>query len=110
MQLTGQYKLHFELVSKSLERDHSNQLLSDQEEARLKKRKRRDIQSAPSGSPPSQPPPPPPPAGVSGAPASVPQSMAWTTSDTQYELAGISEAQELSPTNSLMYDDYILKE
>nr|GEW75477.1 hypothetical protein [Tanacetum cinerariifolium] len=70
------------------------------EEARQKKRKRRDVPRTPSGSPPPQPPPPPPPAGAYGAPgsevpssskfaASAPYSMAWTTSDTRYELAGV---------------------
>nr|GEU59580.1 retrovirus-related Pol polyprotein from transposon TNT 1-94 [Tanacetum cinerariifolium] len=39
--------------------------------------------------------------------ASVPQSMAWTTSDTRYESAGISGTQELSPTDSLIQDDSI---
>ncbi|GKB78237.1 hypothetical protein Tco_0945132, partial [Tanacetum coccineum] len=69
-------------------------------------------------------PPPPPPAGASGAPGTLgasgssqllpppppllstaSQSMAWTTSDTRYESAGVSETQELSPTDSLMQDD-----
>nr|GEV56066.1 hypothetical protein [Tanacetum cinerariifolium] len=73
----------------------------------------------PSGSPLPQPPPPPPPAGASGAPgskalssskstASSPQSMAWTTSDTRYESAGLYGTQELSPTDSLFSDDSIL--
>nr|GEZ44244.1 hypothetical protein [Tanacetum cinerariifolium] len=44
-----------------------DQLLSDLEEARQKKRKRRDIPRTPYGSPPPQPPPPPPLAGASGA-------------------------------------------
>nr|GEW28380.1 putative mitochondrial protein [Tanacetum cinerariifolium] len=39
--------------------------------------------------------------------ASAPQSMAWTTSDTRYESAGISGTQELSPTDSLIQDDSI---
>ncbi|GJT55333.1 hypothetical protein Tco_0990387 [Tanacetum coccineum] len=47
-------------------------------------------------SPPSQPPPLPPPAGASGALAT-----------RQYESAGISRAQNLSPTDSLMQDDSI---
>nr|GEU62854.1 hypothetical protein [Tanacetum cinerariifolium] len=67
---------------------------------------------------PPQPPPPPPLAGASGAPgseapsssksaASAPQSMAWTISDTRYELVGISRTQELSLTDSLIQDDSI---
>ncbi|GKC63117.1 hypothetical protein Tco_1095715, partial [Tanacetum coccineum] len=42
--------------------------------------------------------------------ASASQSMAWTTSDTQYESADIPRAQELSPTDYLMQDDSIPKE
>ncbi|GJV52490.1 hypothetical protein Tco_1448231 [Tanacetum coccineum] len=70
------------------------------------------------------PPPPHPSTGTSGsaqqqgskAPSSsktaalASQSMAWTTSDTRYESADISGAQELSPTDSLMQDDSILDE
>ncbi|GKF53096.1 hypothetical protein Tco_0160006, partial [Tanacetum coccineum] len=35
------------------------------------------------------------------------QSMSWTTSDTRYESVGVSGAQELSPTDSLMHEDSI---
>ncbi|GJS10975.1 retrovirus-related pol polyprotein from transposon TNT 1-94 [Tanacetum coccineum] len=59
------HKNLYETLEKSLERDYSNQLLSDLEEARRKKRKKRAAPRSPSGSPPSQPPPP---AGSSGAP------------------------------------------
>ncbi|GKD91775.1 hypothetical protein Tco_1367282, partial [Tanacetum coccineum] len=52
------------VLEKSLERDYSNQLLSDLDEARRKKRKRHNSPRTPSGSPPSQPPPSPPPAGA----------------------------------------------
>nr|GEX92783.1 hypothetical protein [Tanacetum cinerariifolium] len=115
------YKNLYDALQKSLERDYSNQLLSDLEKARQKKRKRRDSPRTPSGSPPSQPPPPPPPAGASGAPgnealsssksaASAPKSMAWTTSDTRYESVGISRTQELSFMDSLIQDDSILDE
>nr|GEV19781.1 hypothetical protein [Tanacetum cinerariifolium] len=67
------YKAHkdhkklYDALKKSLERHYSDQLLSDLEEARQKKRKRRDIPKTPSGSPLPQTPPPPPPTGVSGA-------------------------------------------
>nr|GFB71787.1 hypothetical protein [Tanacetum cinerariifolium] len=44
---------------KSLERDYSNQLLADLDEARMKKRNERDLPRTPSGSTPPQPPPPP---------------------------------------------------
>ncbi|GJX92913.1 hypothetical protein Tco_0347499 [Tanacetum coccineum] len=121
------HKNLFEALEKSLERDHSNQLLTDLEEARKKKRKKRASPRTPSGSPPSQPPPPPPPTSASGAPASAqqqgskapssskttastPQSMAWTTSDTRYESTGVSSAHESSPTDSLMNEDSIPEE
>ncbi|GJW25993.1 hypothetical protein Tco_0039804 [Tanacetum coccineum] len=42
--------------------------------------------------------------------ASASQSMAWTTSDTQYEPADIPGAQELSPSDYLMQDDSIPEE
>ncbi|GJV15428.1 hypothetical protein Tco_1360751 [Tanacetum coccineum] len=80
--------------------------------------------SGASGSSQLPPPPPPPSTGTSGsaqqqgskAPsssktaASASQSMAWTTSDTQYESADIPGAQELSPTDYLMQDDSIPEE
>ncbi|GKB98536.1 hypothetical protein Tco_0984673, partial [Tanacetum coccineum] len=98
--------------------DYSNQLLEYLDEARRKKRKRRVSPRTPLGSPPSPPPHPPPPASASGAPgtkapsssktvALALQSMAWTTYDTRYDSGGISRAQELSPTDSLMHDDSI---
>ncbi|GJU32038.1 hypothetical protein Tco_1175627 [Tanacetum coccineum] len=85
------YKTHevhndlYEALQKSVELDYSNQRLADQEEARKKKRKRRKSPRTPLGSPHTQPPPPPPPARASGA------------------LANIPRAQELSPTDYLMY-------
>ncbi|GJX55658.1 hypothetical protein Tco_0285555 [Tanacetum coccineum] len=104
------HKNLFDALQKSLERDYSNQLLVDLDEARMKKRKRRKSPRTPLGSPPSQPPPlppPPPPAGTSGAPASTPQSMAWTTSDTRYESAVLVVTQESSPTDDLMNEESI---
>nr|GEY02232.1 hypothetical protein [Tanacetum cinerariifolium] len=111
-------KILYDVLEKSLERDYSDQLLSDLEEAFQKKRKRRDVPRTPSGSPPPQPSPLPPPAGASGASGSealslsksvalAPQSMDWTTSDTRYESASIFETQDLSPTDSQIQDDYI---
>ncbi|GJX80046.1 retrovirus-related pol polyprotein from transposon TNT 1-94, partial [Tanacetum coccineum] len=92
---------------------------------RKKKRKRCESPRTPPGSPPTQPPliTTPHPAGESGASvfildiaqqqgiqassssknaASASQSMAWTTSDTQYKSADIPRAQELSPTDYLI--------
>ncbi|GJR07744.1 hypothetical protein Tco_0790396 [Tanacetum coccineum] len=80
--------------------------------------------SGASGSSQLPPPPPPPSTGTSGsaqqqgnkAPsssksaASASQSMAWTTSDTRYESAGVFGTHELSPTDYLMQDDSIPEE
>nr|GEX67393.1 integrase, catalytic region, zinc finger, CCHC-type, peptidase aspartic, catalytic [Tanacetum cinerariifolium] len=71
-QETNSYKAHedymmlYEALEKSMNRDHTNELLKDLAEARNKKKKRRDSPKTPPGSPPHQPPPPPPPAGPSG--------------------------------------------
>nr|GEZ23599.1 hypothetical protein [Tanacetum cinerariifolium] len=91
------HKKLYDALEKSLERDYSDQLLSDLEEACQKKRKRRDVPRTPSGKALSLP----------KSAALVSQSMAWTTSDIRYESAGLSETQELSPTNSLILDDSI---
>nr|GEV65538.1 integrase, catalytic region, zinc finger, CCHC-type, peptidase aspartic, catalytic [Tanacetum cinerariifolium] len=70
---TNSYKTHedhkmlYEALEKSMNRDHSKELLKDLAEACKKKKKRRDSPKMPPGSPPHQPPPPPPPAGLSGA-------------------------------------------
>ncbi|GKB81878.1 hypothetical protein Tco_0948773 [Tanacetum coccineum] len=125
------YKAHdvyndlYEALQKSLELDYSNQRLADQEEAHKKRRHKRASgapgTSGASGSSQLPPPTPHPSTGTSGSAqqkrtkalssskmaASASQSMAWTTSDTRYELAGIYGAQELSPTDSLMQDDSI---
>nr|GEW76790.1 retrovirus-related Pol polyprotein from transposon TNT 1-94 [Tanacetum cinerariifolium] len=61
------HKNLFDALQKSLKHDYSNQLLSDLEATRQKKKKRHDLPRTPSGSPPSQPPPLPPPAGASSA-------------------------------------------
>nr|GEY74280.1 retrovirus-related Pol polyprotein from transposon TNT 1-94 [Tanacetum cinerariifolium] len=109
------HKNLFEALQKSLERDYSNQLLADLDEARRKKRKKHDLSRTPFGSPPL---PPPPSASASGAlgnealsssksVASTPQSMAWTTSDTRYKSAGFAATYEASPIDYLMNDDSI---
>nr|GFA55857.1 hypothetical protein [Tanacetum cinerariifolium] len=70
---TNSYKTHkdhmilYEALEKSMNRDHSEELLKDLAKTRKKKKKRRDSPKTPPGSPPHQPPPPPPPASPSGA-------------------------------------------
>ncbi|GJT83085.1 retrovirus-related pol polyprotein from transposon TNT 1-94 [Tanacetum coccineum] len=68
---TNSYKAHedykklYEALEKSMDRDHSDQLLTDLAKARRNKKKRHDSPKTPLGSPPHQPPPPPPPTGLS---------------------------------------------
>nr|GEV87967.1 retrovirus-related Pol polyprotein from transposon TNT 1-94 [Tanacetum cinerariifolium] len=68
---TNSYKAHedymmlYEALEKSMNRYHTDELLKDMAEARIKKKKRRDSPKTPPGSLPYQPPPPPPPAGPS---------------------------------------------
>nr|GFA04436.1 histone deacetylase 14 [Tanacetum cinerariifolium] len=67
------YKSHkdhmqlFEALEKSMNRDHSDELMQELAEARKKKKKSRESPKMPPGSPSHQPPPPPPPAGPFGA-------------------------------------------
>nr|GEV50563.1 hypothetical protein [Tanacetum cinerariifolium] len=69
---TNSYKAHedhmmlYEALDKSMNRDHTDELLKYLAEARRKKKKRCDSPKMPPGSPPHQPLPPPPPAGLSG--------------------------------------------
>nr|GFB72810.1 hypothetical protein [Tanacetum cinerariifolium] len=68
---TNSYKAHedhmmlYEALEKSMNHDHTDELLKDPVEARKKKKKRRDSPKMPPGSPPHQPPPLSPPAGPS---------------------------------------------
>nr|GEW37483.1 retrovirus-related Pol polyprotein from transposon TNT 1-94 [Tanacetum cinerariifolium] len=74
---TNSYKSHkdhmmlYEALEKSMNRDHTDELLKDLAEARKKKKKRHDSLKTPPGSPPHQPPPLPPPAGPSGTSGSL---------------------------------------
>ncbi|GKC27363.1 hypothetical protein Tco_1034657 [Tanacetum coccineum] len=69
---SNSYKAHedhkklYEALEKSMDRDQTDQLLTDLAEARRKKKRRHDSPKTPPGSPPHQPPPPPPPACPSG--------------------------------------------
>nr|GEX13808.1 hypothetical protein [Tanacetum cinerariifolium] len=67
---TDSYKSHkdhlqlYEALEKSMNRDHSEELVKDLAEARKKKKKSRESPKTPPRSPPHQPPPPPPPADL----------------------------------------------
>ncbi|GJW99112.1 hypothetical protein Tco_0180920 [Tanacetum coccineum] len=105
----------YEALQKSLELDYTNQHLVDQEEARKKRQKRRDVPRTPPRSLPS----PPPPVGASGAlgtsgasgssqlPPPPPPPSTGTSGAAQFESNDFTAAQELSPTDSLMQDDSI---
>nr|GEY81298.1 hypothetical protein [Tanacetum cinerariifolium] len=103
---TNAYKAHedhmmlYEALKKSMNCDHTDELLKDLAEARKKKKKRRDLPKMPPGSPPHQPPPPLPPTGPSGSlgspgdsgssqvltsppPPPSTNQEAWTTTDTR---------------------------
>ncbi|GJZ23435.1 hypothetical protein Tco_0560894 [Tanacetum coccineum] len=122
------HKNVFDALQKSLERDYSNQLLSDQEEAGQKKRKRRDVPRTLSGSPPLQPPPLPPLSGASGAPGTLrasgssqfplpPSPLSTGTSGSVQQqgskapssskTTGLCTIIILSRRNSLIHDDSI---
>nr|GEV73636.1 retrovirus-related Pol polyprotein from transposon TNT 1-94 [Tanacetum cinerariifolium] len=70
---TESYKSHedhmhlYKALEKSINRDHSEELVQDLAEARKKKKKSRELPKTPPGSPPHPPPPPPPPTRPSGA-------------------------------------------
>nr|GEU95609.1 hypothetical protein [Tanacetum cinerariifolium] len=70
---TDFYKSHedhmqlYEALEKSMNRDHSEELTKDLDEACKNKKKSRESPKTPLGSPPHQLPPPPPPVGPSGA-------------------------------------------
>nr|GEU50397.1 E-beta-farnesene synthase [Tanacetum cinerariifolium] len=73
---TDSYKTHedymqlYEALKKSMNHNHSKELVKDLAEARKKKKKSRESPKTPPGSPPHQPPPPPPagPSRASGSP------------------------------------------
>nr|GEV83982.1 hypothetical protein [Tanacetum cinerariifolium] len=94
------HKKLYDALKKSLERDYSDQLLSDLEEARQKKRKRRDIPRTPFGSPPPQPLPLPPPAGASGA---------LDLEYLRYGSKGSSLALSMSKMKAASYPDFGLE-
>nr|GEV98999.1 hypothetical protein [Tanacetum cinerariifolium] len=119
---TNSYKAHedhmmlYEALEKSMNRDHTDELLKDLAEARLKKKKRRDLPKMPPGSPPHQPPPPPPPPGQSHGsttpsssktPASA-EYTAWTTIDTRLGPSVSSTPEDLHMDDGMALDAQVL--
>ncbi|GJT73203.1 hypothetical protein Tco_1032489 [Tanacetum coccineum] len=79
------HKKLYEALEKSMDRDHTDQLLTDLAKAQRKKKRRHDSPKTPPGSPSYQPPPPPPLAvapSSSKTPASA-EYTAWMTIDTR---------------------------
>ncbi|GJU44890.1 hypothetical protein Tco_1202156 [Tanacetum coccineum] len=109
---TNSYKSHedhkklYEALEKSMNRDHSNQLLTDLVEARRKKKKRHDSPKTPLGSLPYQPPPPPPPAGEFEA--RLVEATAWSIPSSNLPFLMNNWASDLAstyappPENSLL--------
>nr|GEU85436.1 integrase, catalytic region, zinc finger, CCHC-type, peptidase aspartic, catalytic [Tanacetum cinerariifolium] len=70
---TNSYKAHedhmmlYEAWEKFMNRDHTDELLTDLADVQKKKKKRHDSPKTPPGSPPHQPPPPPPLADIGNA-------------------------------------------
>nr|GEU73245.1 hypothetical protein [Tanacetum cinerariifolium] len=124
---TNSYKAHedhmmlYEALEKSMNCDHTDELLKDLAEARKKKKKRCDSLKTPPGSPPHQPPPLPPPAGPSrtlGSPGASGSSQvpplpppppstnqeAWTTTDTRIKPSVSSTPEDLHMDDDMAPD------
>nr|GFA95285.1 hypothetical protein [Tanacetum cinerariifolium] len=102
------YKTHedhmmlYEALEKSMNCDHTEELLKDLAEEHKKKKKSRDSPNTPPGSPPHQPPSPPPPAGQSHG--SVTPSSSKTAASAKYK-AWITTDTRLRPSVSSTPED-----
>nr|GEZ86102.1 hypothetical protein [Tanacetum cinerariifolium]GEZ88846.1 hypothetical protein [Tanacetum cinerariifolium] len=108
---TNSYEAHkdhmmlYEALEKSINRDHTDELLKDLAEARRKKKKRRDSPKMPPGSPPHQPPPPSPPAAPSSSKtAALAEYTAWTTTDTRLRPSVSSIPEDLHMDDDMALD------
>ncbi|GJR73369.1 hypothetical protein Tco_0085734 [Tanacetum coccineum] len=121
---TKSYEAHedhrklYEALEKSMDRDHSEQLLTNLAKARRKKKRRHESPKTPPGSPPHQPLPPLPPAGpsrtsgASTAPSSsktttLAEYMAWMTTDTRIKLSVSSIPEDLHMDADLALDEQV---
>nr|GEZ09742.1 hypothetical protein [Tanacetum cinerariifolium] len=116
---TNSYKTHedhmmlYEALEKSMNRDHTDELLIDLAEARKKKKKRRDSPKTPHGSPPRQPPPPPPPPPGQSHSSTAPSSSktaasaeykAWKMTDTRIRPSASSTLEDLHMDDDMAPD------
>nr|GEV50407.1 integrase, catalytic region, zinc finger, CCHC-type, peptidase aspartic, catalytic [Tanacetum cinerariifolium] len=104
---TNSYKAHkdhmmlYKAMEKSMNHDHSDELLKDLVEAQRKKKKRHDLPKTPPGSPPHQPPPPPPPAAASA------EYTAWKTTDTRLRPSVSSIPKDLHMDDDTALDEQV---
>nr|GEU46290.1 retrovirus-related Pol polyprotein from transposon TNT 1-94 [Tanacetum cinerariifolium] len=108
---TNSYKAHedhmmlYKALEKSMNRDHTDELLQDLAKARKKKKKRRDSQKMPPGSPAHQPPPPLPLAAPSSSKtAASAEYKAWTMTDTRLRPFVSSIPKDLHMDNDMAPD------
>ncbi|GJR69479.1 hypothetical protein Tco_0015544 [Tanacetum coccineum] len=122
---SNSYKAHedhkklYEALEKSMDRDHTDQLLIDLAEARRKKKRRQDSPKTPPGSPPHQPPPPPLPAspsrtsrasGLSQLPPPPPPlstNQTWRTTDTRLKPSVLSIPEDLHMDDDVDLDEQV---
>ncbi|GJS06189.1 hypothetical protein Tco_0362985 [Tanacetum coccineum] len=104
---SNSYKAHedhkklYEALEKSMNRDHTDQLLTNLAEAQKKKKKRHDSLKTPPWSPPHQPPPPLPPA------ATLAEYTAWTTTDTRLKPPVSSIPEDLHMDDDTAPDEQV---
>nr|GEU85319.1 hypothetical protein [Tanacetum cinerariifolium] len=117
---TNSYKTHedhmmlYEALEKSMNRDHTEELLKDLAKARKKKKMSRDSSNTPPGSPPHQLPPPPPagPSGTSGSPGASGSSQiaasdeykAWITTHIRLRPSVSSTPEDLQMDDDMAPD------
>ncbi|GJS60295.1 hypothetical protein Tco_0655079 [Tanacetum coccineum] len=113
------HKKLYEALEKSMDRDHSDQLLTDLAEVRRKKKRRHESPKTPPGSPPHHLPPPSPPAGPSGTSgtsgtsrfssmtAPLAEYSAWTTINTRLRPLVSSTPNDLNMDDDLVPDEHV---
>nr|GEV24606.1 hypothetical protein [Tanacetum cinerariifolium] len=105
----------YEALEKSMNCDHTKELLKDLAEARKKKKKRRDSPKMPPGSPPHQPHPSSPPTGPSrtsrsprasgsSQTAASAEYKAWTTTNTRLRPSVSSTPEDIQMDNDMAPD------
>ncbi|GKB71883.1 hypothetical protein Tco_0933295 [Tanacetum coccineum] len=98
------HKKLYKALEKLMDCDHSEQLITDLDEARRKKKRSHESPKTPPGSPPHQPPPPPPPSAASSSSktTNLAKYTAWTTTDTRLKpsVSSIPEDLPMDPDSA----------